>query len=100
MIESLLAEEYHIYPLEVAPGDLGLRGVARNRVYIYCAHKVKCRYLFSVYDAYEEISQSLGKFIHTEPGDYFVAVPSQIQFDALRVSACREMPYDPDTCSC
>ena len=100
MVKSLLEEDYYIYPLEVAPGDLGLRGVARNRVYIFCAHKTKCRYLFSVYDAYGEICQSLGKYIHTEPVDYLVAVPSQVQFDALRVSACREIEYDPEACSC
>ena len=52
MVKDLLEEEYYIYPLEVAPRDLGLQGVARNRVYIFCAHKTKCRYLFSVYEAY------------------------------------------------
>ena len=99
MVKDLLEEEYYIYPLEVAPRDLGLQGVAGNRVYIFCAHKTKCRYLFSVYEAYTEICRSLKKYIHTEPGDYLVAVPSQIQFDALRVSACRHIQYEPETYS-
>lgn len=98
MVEELLGDSYHILPLDVAPSDLGLNGVARSRKYIFCHHKATCRYLFSLHSAYSEICNKLQQYIHTEPKDYCVASACQVKYDAMQVASVRSLDYDSDTC--
>jgi len=97
MVRDLLEDAYIIIPLEVSPGDLGLKGVNRDRVYIFCCHRTRCRYLYNIENAYAEISRTLKKYIHTEPQHYCVATAAQIRSDAMRVAKTRNKPFRFDT---
>ena len=97
MVQDLLEDDYIILPLEVSPADLGLSGVNRDRVYIFCYHRKTCRYLYSIERAFGEISRTLKKYIHTEPHHYFVATAAQIRSDAMRVAKSRKIQFQFDT---
>ena len=95
MVKALLEPDYNFYQLFVSAGDVGHAGIARKRVYIYCAHKCTCACHFDVNEIYEAIAKSIRAVVQTQPQDYFVAPLAARRLQAMEICRKRKKQFDP-----
>ena len=95
MIKCLYGQDYHLFPLQVEPGDQGHTAVARPRLYVICAHKARTRRLLNVEKAYSMVTRAIKRRVETRVRDYMIAERWEVLLSAQRVAAKRHQEFRP-----
>ena len=93
MVEHLYGQHYRIYPFYLNTEDVGHRGMARARVYIFLAHKerVCLREGVDIYEVYRKIAATIKSAVQTQPRDYLISSAQEVAMDVGRVGSKRKL---------
>ncbi len=95
-----MSPEYDLYQLFIEPHEVGHSATNRRRTYVICAHRLKTYCIDDPFEVFQSISKAVKKHcreMRLSPEHLMVANTQEVQEEALRVSASRGIPYNPDS---
>ena len=79
------------------PEDQGHDGSNRERYWFMFSHKETSTILYDPVLLYGRISEALRSVLRTTPKDYMVASPREVEIEAMRLAALRNIEYQAES---
>ncbi|CAE6969119.1 unnamed protein product, partial [Symbiodinium sp. CCMP2456] len=79
MLQLLYGYHYYLHIFKVSCDDVGHRGAARNRLYVFLQHKERVRMAYDIVAAYRAVAKTIRKAVQTKPHDYVFSPSYEIR---------------------
>ena len=89
----LFGDTFFIWKIEAETDHSGHTGASRPRVYFLFLNKKRGVCLHNPVRLYKQLALKLQKHLYTTPSDYLVATDQEVQVEAMRMAALRNIPY-------
>ena len=89
----LNGDTFFIWKIEAETDDTGHTGASRPRLYFLFLNKRKGVLLHNPVKLYKDVAEKLKKHLSTTPSDYMVATEQEVQVEAMRMAAKRNISY-------